>query len=103
MAEHLLHGEQVGTAFEQMCGKAVAERMRTDGLGDAVFLCQIFHDEENHLSREACSTAVEEHRVGEFGFYVDVQTCAFDVLIEDFQAAVADGYKPFLAALADDA
>ena len=51
MAEHLLHGEQVGTAFEQMCGKAVAERMRTDGLGNAVFLCQVFHDEENHLAR----------------------------------------------------
>ena len=32
-----------------------------------------------------------------------MQPCAFDVLVEDLQAAVADGHKAFLAAFAEDA
>ena len=103
VSEHLLYGEQVGAAFEQVCGKAMPERVWTDGLCDAVFLSQVFHDEENHLSREACSTAVEENRVSEFRFYVDVQPSAFDVLIEDFQARISYGHQSFFAALAEDA
>ena len=58
MAEHLLHREQVGAAFKQVGGEAVPEGMRADGLGDAVFLCQFFYDEEDHLSCETRATAV---------------------------------------------
>ena len=72
VAEHLLHGEQVGAAFEEVGGEAVAEGMRTDGFGDAVFLGQFLHDEEDHLSGETCTSAVEKHGVGEFGFRCDV-------------------------------
>lgn len=51
VTQHLLYSEQVGTAFEQMCGKAMPESVGADGLGDAIFLSQVFHDEENHLAR----------------------------------------------------
>ena len=85
-----------------MRGEAVPERVRTDGLGDAVFLRQVLHNQEDHLACEACASAVEEHRVGEFRLRVDVQPCAIDVVEKDAQTAVADGYEPFLAALADD-
>ena len=98
-----------------MCGEAMSEGMRADGFVDAILLGEFFHDEEDHLACEACATAVEENGVGEFGFRRDVQSGAFDVLEEDFQAAVADdvleedfqaavadGHEPFLAALADD-
>ena len=81
-----------------MCGEAMSEGMRADGFVDAILLGEFFHDEEDHLACEACATAVEENGVGEFGFRRDVQSGAFDVLEEDFQAAVADGHEPFLAA-----
>ena len=81
VAEHLLYGKQVGAAFKQVGGEAVSESVWADGLVDAVFLGQFFHDEEDHLSREACASAVEEDRIGEFGFGCDVQPCAFDILI----------------------
>ena len=103
VAEHLLDGEQVGTAFEQMCGKTVPESMRTDGFGDAVSFRQVLDNQENHLARQSRATAVEENGVGEFEFRSNMQPCAFNVLEQDFQAAVADGYEPFLAALANDA
>ena len=72
VTQHLLYSEQVGTAFEQMCGKAMPESVGADGLGDAVFLCQVLDNQKDHLSGEASASAVEEHGVGEFGFYVDV-------------------------------
>ena len=103
MAEHLLYCEQVGAAFKQMGCETVAEGVRADALGDAVLFGEVFHDEEDHLSGEARAAAVQKHGVGEFGLHVDVQSGALDVLEQDFQAAVADGYKPFLAALAEDA
>ena len=103
VAEHLLDGEKVGATFEQMCGETVSERVRTDGLGDAVFLRQVLDNQEDHLSREARATTVEKNSVGEFGLHVDVQSCPFDVLVENFQAAVSDGNQSFLASLAKDA
>ena len=80
----------------------MSEGMRADGFVDAILLGEFFHDEEDHLACEACATAVEENGVGEFGFRRDVQSGAFDVLEEDFQAAVAYGDKAFFAAFAKD-
>ena len=103
VAEHLLDGEQVGTAFEQMRGKTMPKRVRTNGFGDAISLRQVLDNQEDHLSGQSCATAVEKDGVGEFGLHVDVQPCAFDVLEQDFQAVVADRHKALLAAFANDA
>ena len=103
MTEHLLHGEQVGAAFQEVCGKAVPEGVWADALLDAVALGQLLHQEEHRLACQASASAVEEGRVGELGFHGDVFPCAIKVLIQDFQAGVADGNKPFLAAFAEDA
>lgn len=103
MAEHLLDGQQVGAAFQKVGCEAMPESMWADGLIDAVSLGQIFDNQEDHLTSKACSTAIEEDRVGEFRIWRDVKPCTLDVLVEDFQAAVADGHKSFLTALADDA
>ena len=84
VAEHLLYGKQVGTAFQKMGGEAVPEGVRTDGLGYAILFGEFFHDEEDHLSGEACATAVEENGVGEFGFGCDMQSRTFYILEEDF-------------------
>ena len=84
VAEHLLHGKEIGAAFEKVGGETMPESVWTDGFVDAILLGEFLHDEENHLSREACSSAVEEDGVGEFGFGRDVQPRTFYVLIEDF-------------------
>ena len=81
----------------------MSKSMWADDLGYAVFLSQVLNNQENHLSGEASSSAIEEYRVCEFGFGRDVYPCAFNILEEDFQAAVADGHKPFLAAFAENA
>ena len=103
VAEHLLDSEQVGAAFKQMGGKTMPECVRTDGFCNTIFLRQVLDNQEDHLSRQSRASAVEENRVGEFGLNVDVQPCAFDVLEEYFQTAIANGYKSFLAAFAEDA
>lgn len=103
VAEHLLDGEQVGATFKQMRGKTMPECVRTDGFCNTIFLRQVLDNQEDHLSRQSRATAVEENGVGEFRFWRDMQTCAFDVQEQDFQAVVADGNKPFLAAFAKNA
>ena len=84
VAEHLLHGKEIGAAFEKVSGETMPESVWTDGFVDAILLGEFLHDEENHLAREACSSAVEEDGVGEFGFGCDVQPRTFYVLVEDF-------------------
>ena len=80
MTEHLLYGQQIGSAFQQVCGEAVPEGVWADGLGDTISFSQVLDNQEDHLACKACATAVEENRIGEFGFHVDMQSCAFDVL-----------------------
>ena len=103
VAEHLLYGKEIGAAFEEVSGETMPKSVWTDGFVDAILLGEFFHDKENHLACEACASAVEEDGVGEFGFGRDVQSRAFYVLIEDFQATVANGDEAFLATFAKDA
>ena len=91
VTEHLLYGKEIGAPFEEMSGETMPEGMGTDGFVDAILLGKFFHDEKDHLACETCASAVEEDRVGEFRFGRDVKPRTFYVLIEDFQAAVADG------------
>ena len=84
MAEHLLDSKQVGTAFQEMGGEAMSESMWADDFGDAIFLSQVLDNQENHLSCQTCASAVEEYRIGEFGFGCDMQSRTFYILEEDF-------------------
>lgn len=51
VTEHLLYGQQIGAAFQKMGSEAMPEGVRTDGLGDTISFCQVFDNQENHLSR----------------------------------------------------
>ena len=46
VAEHGLYGTEVGAPLQQMGGKAVAEGVGTDVLGDAGPLCVIFDEDK---------------------------------------------------------
>ena len=58
--------------------------MLTDGFGDAVSLCQVFDNQENHLSGETGASIIEENGIGKFWFHVDVQSSPFDILKEEY-------------------
>ena len=86
MSQHLLYGQQVGATFQQMRGKTMPEGVRTDGLLYVIFLRQIFHYEEYHLSCQSAASFVEKYRIGEFRFHVDMDAFSFDVIEENPQA-----------------
>lgn len=48
VAQHALDGSQVGTSFQQVGGKGVAEGVWTDVFGDAGFVGQFFNEVEYH-------------------------------------------------------
>ncbi len=72
--EHELNGLEVGPAFEQMCGEAVAEGVRADALVDACRLGQLLDEDEDHNARYGFASIAQEdkfllsaYRIGAFG------------------------------------
>ena len=62
VAQHLLNGAQVGTVFEQMHGKRVAQRVRRDVLRDAGGLLIVLDDLPEALAAHALAVHVDEQR-----------------------------------------
>ena len=58
VAEHFLHGTQVGAALDEVRGKGVPERVRTHCLVDACRCHPLFHEHEDHLAGEVRPSAV---------------------------------------------
>ena len=58
VAEHLLHGAEVGAAFDEVCGEGVTEGMRTHCLVDARVLHPLLDKHEDHLAGEVRTSAV---------------------------------------------
>ena len=63
MTQHLLDGSQVGSALEQMGGKAVAQRVWADDLAHPSEFTQLFDDMENHLPGEHRASTVQEQDI----------------------------------------
>lgn len=102
MTEECLYYTQVGTALEQRRGKAVAQGVRRDGLGDAGPLGVLLDHDENHGAREVRPAPVEEYIV--FFARFDVHHVAVVVPVVQFLYGFGrDGHEAFLAALAQDA
>ena len=81
MPEHLLDGPEVGSAFEQVGGKGVAECVGADVFGDSGEFAEAFDYDENHLSGEPPSAPVEEDGVCGFGFCDDVGPDLCEVVV----------------------
>src|SRR4051812_47597458 len=59
--EHLLHGPEVGAAFEEMRRKGVTQEVRVDAaLLESRFLGELAQDEERAGAREWAAARVEE-------------------------------------------
>lgn len=73
VAEHLLDGAEVCSAFEQVGGERVAQGMGRDCLADSGRGCEVFDYLENAVAGEASATAVEEEDVAAVGLDVHVR------------------------------
>ena len=60
MAEHFLHGAEVGAALDEVRGEGVPERVWTHRLVDAGRHHPLLHEHEDHLAGEVRPPAVQE-------------------------------------------
>ena len=63
MSQHALDGPQIGAAFQQMGGEGVAERMRTDILGDAGFFRQLLSMMKHHDAGEMVTPSLPKIQI----------------------------------------
>ena len=103
VAEHFLNGAEVGAAFNEVGGEGMAEGMRGDVLGDPGLLYEVFEQQEDHHAAKAAAAAVEEEDIFMAGLDGDMGADLLLVDADVFDSDAADGYQPFLVALADHA
>src|SRR5438552_12375832 len=99
VAEHRLHGAQVGAALEQMGGEAVAQRVRVDALLDAcrarVSAEQLPESLPGHVA-----AARGDEEVGGVASPEQLLARPPEIDVERLAGASADGNDALLAALA---
>src|SRR5690606_1667795 len=99
MAQHILHGPQVGAAFYEVAGERMTERMRTDFLFEVDFGCQITNDDEYHNPGKVCTASIEEHNIFMAGLDFLVYPYFVQVNAEKLNGLGADRYQSLLAPL----
>ena len=60
VTEHLLHGAEVGAAFDEVRSEGVAESVRTHCFLDARVFHPLLDEHEYHLAGEVRTSAVQE-------------------------------------------
>ena len=100
MAEHLLHGAQVGATFDQVGGKGMAQGVRTDRFPDACLLRKAFYDIEHHNPCQLFAPAAQEYEIFLPFQDPDMDAHLPQVSPELLQGAVAHRHQPLLVALA---
>src|SRR5215207_6751116 len=98
VAEHFLHGSEVGAAFEQVCCKRMAQRMRGDGLLYSCALDCPPKDRPCTHARKRLTAGVEEHRA------LSVSTLEFRTQLPEVDRnrgcrRATEWHKAFLASL----
>ncbi len=69
VSEHLLNGPQIGATFQQVRGKCVAKGMRAHLFLDSTLFASLFHNLEDHYSRQLGASTVQEKYVFVPPFY----------------------------------
>ena len=99
VTEHSLDGSEVGSAFEQTSGKAVAKGVGRDCFVYACLLNKVANDVEHHNAGELFFlTETEEYIVFVSWFYVDVAT-VIEPEFQFFDGSLTDGYKSLFVTL----
>jgi hypothetical protein len=101
MAQHLLHGAEVGAALEEVRGERVPEEVRMDSRRlEPGAVGELAQDEERAGSRER-----RRGRSGELGpvAAIEVRTAEREIAAHGFRGRAAQRHEPLLPALAEHA
>src|SRR6266545_6809128 len=102
VAEHLLDASQVGSSFQQVGRKRVAEDVGVDPLGvESGLAGQLPEDQERTCAREGPSLSVQEE-VGAMAA-VEIRSPPGEVAAERFRRLTPQRNDPLLVALPDAA
>ena len=99
MPQHGLDGAQIGPAFQEVGGKAVAESVGADVLLQPGGFCQILDDAEHHDAGDGIAPTGQEDVVFETGA-VAPALAVDQPEVDLLDGALGDGHQALLAALA---
>src|SRR6185437_9981976 len=102
VTEHLLHGAEIGAAFDQVGRERMPEGMGRDTFGNPRLPDKVFQQEEDHHPGEPATPAVEEKDVFVTGFRRHMHPDLVLVDADVFDGGIADRYEAFFIAFADD-
>lgn len=102
VTQHGLNDAQVGSAFQECCGKGVSKRVGRNGFGDASLNSLLLDHNKYHGTREVCSATIEEHVVFLSGLDFHEVTVHKPV-VQFLDGFGRDGHQAFLGTLAEDA
>src|SRR5690606_12150825 len=102
VSQHLLYSTQVGTAFDQVAGKRMAERVGTDFFLQSDFCRKVLDDNKYHDPGQRRAPAVQEYEVLEARFNLLVDAYFVQINMEIFGRLGANRYQAFFAAFAFD-
>ena len=95
MSQHLLDGAQIGSAFQQMCGKGMAEGVRTDFLMDARQFGLLLDDKEYHHTGKRGSPAVQEENILR-SFFRSHGSPKVNIILDFPKGGLRDGHQALL-------
>ncbi len=100
MAEHLLHGAQVGASLEQMGRKRVAQEMGVDALRvEPRALGELAEDQEGSGPRQGAALRIEEE-LGPVAA-IEVRPPAGEIAAQSLGRLASERHHAFLLALAE--
>ena len=97
MAEHLLYCPQIGSAFEQMGGKRMAQSVRAHILRYSSKQAQLLDYIKYHHPCEHSATAVQEQYVATPALHLQLRTVTAYILLYLFKCHTRYRHKPLLA------
>ena len=103
VTEHFLNGTKVGSHFDEVGGKGVAEGVGTNGFVDACFGGEVFDDVKNHNPAQTGTPAIEKEDVFIFrrnGGQVPAD--GIEVKVDVKYGSAANGYESFFVVFAND-
>ena len=99
MSQHALNCPQIGAAFQQMGGKGMAERVRTDILGDTGLFRQFFNHVKHHDAGDTIAPSCQKYVI--FVSFLDFsQVTVCKPILYFFDGAGGDRYQALFAAFA---
>ena len=97
VAEHLLHGAEVGSVLDQVGCEGVAECVRGYLLGDACLFALALDHQEYHLAAQLPAAPVQEQDI--LGFFGYVCASALrEIQLYGLHRRLSDGHKSLLVA-----